>query len=127
MQSCRISVFVATLLMLGAGACTTEGEPDPGTNAIGQDYYGNAGCLVKHDRQMLVVRLRSTGRLDNPGGTHESGETARSTARRETWEEAGLEVEVGSSDSTSMQFVAFTIGTRSVVTVFPVIGPPMMS
>ncbi len=95
MQSCRISVFVATLLMLGAGACTTEGDPDPGINAIGQDYYGNAGCLVKHDRQMLVVRLRSTGRLDNPGGTHESGETARSTARRETWEEAGLEVEVG--------------------------------
>jgi hypothetical protein len=33
----------------------------------------------------------------------------------------------GVSDSTRMQFVALTRGTRSVDTDLPVIGPPMMS
>ncbi len=44
---------------------------------------------------MLMVRDRSSGRLGFPAGTGNPGEAAQCTAHRETWEEAGIDVEVG--------------------------------
>ena len=55
---------------------------------------GNAGCLIKIDDEMLVVRHRQTNKLSPPGGTAKKGETAQCTAHRETWEETGVEVRV---------------------------------
>lgn len=56
---------------------------------------GNAGCLIKIDDSMLVVRHCQTNRLSPPGGTAAEGETAQCTAHRETLEETGVEVKVG--------------------------------
>ena len=44
---------------------------------------------------MLVIRHEESGRLANPGGYGEPGETAQCTAHRETWEETGVAVRVG--------------------------------
>ena len=56
---------------------------------------GNAGCLIKIDDKMLVVRHCQTNRLSPPAGTAAEGETAQCTAHRETWEETGVEVRAG--------------------------------
>ena len=57
--------------------------------------HGNAGCLIRIADRMLMVRDRSSGRLGFPAGTGNPGEAAQCTAHRETWEEAGIDVEVG--------------------------------
>jgi ADP-ribose pyrophosphatase YjhB (NUDIX family) len=44
---------------------------------------------------MLAVRHCQTNRLSPPAGTAADGETAQCTAYRETWEETGVEVNVG--------------------------------
>jgi 8-oxo-dGTP pyrophosphatase MutT (NUDIX family) len=54
-----------------------------------------AACVVIVEERLLVIRHRPSGRLDLPGGRSKSGESARCTAQRETWEETGLEVRVG--------------------------------
>ena len=56
---------------------------------------GNAGCLVVHQDQLMVVKRRFGDDLDLPGGTSDQGETARCTAFRETFEETGHIVQVG--------------------------------
>ena len=56
---------------------------------------GNAGCLVKINNTMLLIRHRETAGLSPPGGTPEKEETAQCTAHRETWEETRVEVIVG--------------------------------
>jgi 8-oxo-dGTP pyrophosphatase MutT (NUDIX family) len=62
---------------------------------IDDQHAGNAGCLVRVGDRMLVLRHRWGGYLGLPGGRSDPGETARCTAHRETWEETGLDVEVG--------------------------------
>jgi 8-oxo-dGTP pyrophosphatase MutT (NUDIX family) len=54
-----------------------------------------AACVVIVEERLLVIRHRPSGRLDLPGGRSKSGESARCTAQRETWEETGLDVRVG--------------------------------
>lgn len=66
---------------------------------------GNASCLVVVDGRLLLVRLLN-GKLDLPGRTSESGETAQCTAARETWEETGADVVVG------RHLLTFTTGDR---------------
>ncbi len=56
---------------------------------------GNAGCLIRVEDRMLMVRDRLSGKLGFPAGMARPGEAAQCTAHRETWEEAGLDVEVG--------------------------------
>jgi len=56
---------------------------------------GNAGCLVKFNSKMLMVRHRETAKLSPPGGTSANEETAQCTAHRETWKETGVELRVG--------------------------------
>ena len=62
---------------------------------IPSELVGNAGCLIMHGDQFLVARHRKKDKWNLPGGTAERGESAQCTAARETWEELGLEVEVG--------------------------------
>ncbi len=44
---------------------------------------------------MLLIQHRLTGKLDVPGGGRQEGESLPCAAHRETWEETGLNVEVG--------------------------------
>lgn len=82
------------LLLLCSGcsllrpACDAQAQLEPATS-------GGAACVVIVDQRLLVIRHRPTGRLDLPGGRSKSGESARCTAQRETWEETGLDVQVG--------------------------------
>ncbi len=55
-----------------------------------------AGCFVVAGGRLLVVRHRYNGKLGVPGGLARTGEKAQCAAHRETWEESGIEVEVGS-------------------------------
>lgn len=57
---------------------------------------GNAGCLLVAGDRLLVIRHRKGGKLGIPGGRAEGSESAQCTAHRETWEETGLDVAVGS-------------------------------
>ena len=57
--------------------------------------HGNAGCLIRLDGRMLMVRDRRSGKLGFPAGMGHPGEAAQCTAHRETWEEAGIDAEVG--------------------------------
>lgn len=56
---------------------------------------GNAGCLIRMGKRVLMPRHRPSGTWNLPGGTQEPGETAQCTAHRETWEETGLDTRVG--------------------------------
>ncbi len=88
------SLTVATIACVVFG-CAGDFATCPTDPAPGNALAGNAGCMVQHEGRMLVVRLRATGKLGVPGGGPQPGETARCTAFRETWEEAGLKVTVG--------------------------------
>lgn len=54
-----------------------------------------AGCFIRAAGKVLLVRNRWNGKLGFPGGFSEFKEAAQCTAHRETWEETGLQVEVG--------------------------------
>ena len=56
---------------------------------------GNAGCLIAMDGKTLLIEHLLGGKLGFPGGTALQDEMAQCTAHRETWEETGLDVEVG--------------------------------
>ncbi|KAJ4979817.1 hypothetical protein NE237_010597 [Protea cynaroides] len=55
------------------------------------------GCLIEHDNKVLLCKRNippSQGRWTLPAGYLEIGESAAKGAIRETWEEAGAEVEI---------------------------------
>lgn len=60
----------------------------------GNYLHGNAGCIVKNRNHILVVKLRKIGKWDIPAGKPLPGESASDTAKRETWEEAGVKVQI---------------------------------
>ncbi len=84
------------LLCLEGAPLLAQGAPEcriaPGSES---QLQGNAGCIIKIDNKMLIVRHQKTGKLSPPAGTAKEGETAQCTAHRETWEETGVEVRVG--------------------------------
>ncbi len=53
----------------------------------------NAGCLIIKDEKFLAVK-DGQGKWDVPSGKGEKEETPEQTAKRETREETGLEVEI---------------------------------
>lgn len=53
-------------------------------------------CIVRNNDRILLVSEIVTGKLSLPGGTIDNNENPRHAAQRETWEEAGLVVNVGS-------------------------------
>jgi 8-oxo-dGTP diphosphatase len=91
LRGCKHLTTILICLALGAcngdaPSCTFQGEPDGGRTA---------GCLVVNQGQVLVVKQALTGALSLPGGWGGDSEPSQCTAQRETWEETGLEVEVG--------------------------------
>lgn len=94
----RMRAALMALLLAVAGLATAPAWPGPPCRlAPGQDEQraGNAGCLVRVGERMLVLQHRWGGYLGIPGGRGRAGESAQCTAHRETWEETGLDVEVG--------------------------------
>lgn len=51
--------------------------------------------IVVSDHKLLLTKIRSTGKLWVPGGGVELGETLEQALKRETWEECGIDIEVG--------------------------------
>lgn len=83
------------LALLALAARGDEPPPCPIAEDAADQRRGNAGCLISHRGQLLVIEHRLGGRLGLPGGTAKPGEPAQCTAHRETWEETGLAVKVG--------------------------------
>lgn len=69
-----------------APPCGFSGEPDTAPSA---------GCFSVIDQRLLVVQSLG-GQISPPGGLSREGESAQCTAARETWEETGLDLRVGS-------------------------------
>jgi 8-oxo-dGTP diphosphatase len=68
-----------------------------GTNAILPRPVASVAVVTLHEGHVLLVQRAKEpylGKWSFPGGTIEPGETSREAARREAWEETGLEVEV---------------------------------
>ncbi len=85
--------FLACFLLAGTlsadlDACPYETAEDTHSSAFA------AGCLVRSEGKMLVVRHKFSGKLGIPAGYSDGLESARCTAYRETLEETGLEVRV---------------------------------
>lgn len=92
------NILIFLFLFFILVACTQKPSPPP--CQIDPEYImnvqANAGCFIKDKGRLLVIRQNFSGKLSLPGGTYESGETAQCTAHRETWEETGADVLVGS-------------------------------
>lgn len=87
---------VVLLLSLAGGVASAADRPACRAEAGHVDEArANAGCLVRLDGRLLVIRHLRGGKLGLPGGRPEAGETPACTAHRETWEETGLDVRVG--------------------------------
>ncbi|TAA48320.1 NUDIX domain-containing protein [Corallincola spongiicola] len=95
--SIKTMVLIVTTLFLTA--CSDhDAAPCPYQNDKIQP--GNAGCLIFNGNQLLTVTHRFTGTIGIPGGTGSGNEPASCTAWRESREELGGEVVVGSKLTT---------------------------
>ena len=57
-----------------------------------------AGAIVEYEGGIVLLRREIDPRAGfwvHPGGFVDRGETVEAAAKRETWEEVGLEVEIG--------------------------------
>lgn len=92
----RISTLNANAIwLLLIGLLTGCGESPPPCHYSGEpDDAPSAGCMVVHHGRLLLVETRRGG-FTPPGGTVGPGDSAQCVAERETWEESGVEVEVG--------------------------------
>ena len=63
--------------------------------SLNPDQIKAAGCLIQYDEKVVAAVHRVSNTLVLPIGTHKTGEFAKQTAQRETYEETGLSVIVG--------------------------------
>lgn len=89
----RISGVIAGALLV-APTPGFAAEPPCRTALDEPDFSMAAGCLIRHDDRMLVVRHRGSGKLGFPAGFTRPMENAQCVAHRETFEETGLDVVV---------------------------------
>ncbi len=78
-------IFIVLLGLIGVVVAAEE--PTTGIKA--------AGCFIPTDKGVVLGIGTFRGDIRIPMGKHETGETARETAIRETREETGLEVTTG--------------------------------
>ncbi|MFM9593722.1 NUDIX hydrolase [Streptomyces scabiei] len=77
-----------------------QGEKQLRNDTLGASTFqhlsplASVDCLVLRGKQILLVRKKLTGGWVMPGGLIEMGETLADAGRRETKEEAGVEVEI---------------------------------
>lgn len=88
-----ISTVASLIICLLTVACQQNTTPPCSDNLTSEDnpLQKNAGCLVSQNNSLLVI-MAPNGKVSIPGGHFESGETAKCTAQRETYEETGLSV-----------------------------------
>ena len=55
----------------------------------------SAYAVIVHEGKLLVQHTRHTGKYALPGGGIEMGELSTEAVKREVYEEAGIEIEVG--------------------------------
>lgn len=75
-------------------AASNQNQSDTALKPLDPTIRGSL-CVVRSDDRILLVHEIITGKWSLPGGTIENNEDPRLTAQRETWEEAGLVVDVG--------------------------------
>ena len=81
-----------------------------------------AVCLIKSDQdQVLFVQSYLTQKLSLPGGYIETGETFEEAARRETYEETGLDVRVLERLSIDADRVIFSCQATTVIDYYTTI------
>jgi 8-oxo-dGTP diphosphatase len=55
----------------------------------------SAYAVIRHERKVVLVTNRLSGKYYLPGGGTEPGERITDGLKREAWEEAGIEIETG--------------------------------
>jgi len=58
-------------------------------------FRPSAYAILRHEDRVLLLNMRSTGKLFLPGGGSEVGEQLEEALHREVREETGLEIEIG--------------------------------
>ncbi|MFT6329107.1 MAG: hypothetical protein ACJAYN_001036 [Bermanella sp.] len=89
----KLLTFICALVLMGC----TQPPPSPTcriAKAFNADYAGPAGCIIRVQDTLLVIKERSTGQYDLPFGDPISKESAQCTAHRNTWLQTGFNVEV---------------------------------
>ncbi|MEM0952881.1 MAG: NUDIX hydrolase [Pseudomonadota bacterium] len=81
----RAAALLTAIWLSGCGLSDAPPCPLPAESASAP----SAGCFAVKNGALLVVQGRN-GTLSPPGGSSRTGESARCTAFRETWEETGL-------------------------------------
>ncbi|MBT0585314.1 NUDIX hydrolase [Alteromonas oceanisediminis] len=99
----RHSAILGVVLL---GACSESSPANPTCRSSVTSPVPSgalAACVIVDRQHLLTIGHRLSGKLDLPGGTGSSEESAACTAHRETFEETGLNVEVteliGTTDS----------------------------
>ncbi|MCU7553066.1 NUDIX hydrolase [Alteromonas sp. ASW11-19] len=90
----RLSVILAVLTIFGCA----DNAPQPPvcrTSASVSIEGSAAACIIRTQNTLLFITHRLSGKLDVPGGGRTDDSSLACTAHRETWEETGLNVEVG--------------------------------
>jgi hypothetical protein len=90
-----LKYFALFFVIILAGC--TEAPPPPTcriAKAFNADYIGPAGCLIRVQNSLLVIKYESSQLYDLPFGDPISKESAQCTAHRNTWEKTGFNVEV---------------------------------
>lgn len=90
----RLSVILAVLTIFGC-ADSAPAPPVCRSSAPASVEGNAAACIIRTQHTLLFIQHRLTGRLDVPGGGRQQDSSLACTAHRETWEETGLNVEVG--------------------------------
>ncbi|GMQ46630.1 bifunctional NUDIX hydrolase/phosphatase PAP2 family protein [Vibrio sp. 10N] len=128
---CLLAIFTANLSF----AASAESSPEVSSKgAIGQAVrkasqhplplaplapsIRGSLCIVRSKDRLLLVDEIITGKLSLPGGTIENNEDPRLTAQRETWEEAGLVVDVGRELGRTRQAIFFECHVESEIIAY---------
>jgi len=95
-ESTAIATHFLTLLLIACAASIAACGPTMPDcpYRTEQPPVASAGCALIEGGALLVVADFSN-RISVPGGSGEADEAPRCTAHRETWEETGLNVDVG--------------------------------
>lgn len=95
MRNCfRLS---AILVLLPLFSCSQAPSPPACRVAQPVDSHASAAvCLISANNKVLLIEHSWSDKLNLPGGEQNGDETLQCAAHRETWEQTGFNVEVGS-------------------------------